>query len=206
MYPPVTQLETRHRMILDELRVREERRLARGSTSRSQRASALPMRLARLLKVAQAELRIKQLGAVLVAAAAMAVPAHAGGRAPSTTPLAGPWYTAQELEALKTYSAMSFAEKQAYLAGDTSQASTNVPLAGPAYTPDELKALVAYSDASFAEKKAILAGTTPAGAAEQTAFHWRDATIGGGVTLAAALALSALGAWAVRQRRGLRQA
>ena len=57
MYPPVTQLETRHRMILDELRLREERRLARRSTSRVPRATALPMRLARLLKVAQAELR-----------------------------------------------------------------------------------------------------------------------------------------------------
>ena len=30
MYPPVTQFETRHRMILDELRVREERQLPAG--------------------------------------------------------------------------------------------------------------------------------------------------------------------------------
>lgn len=53
MYPPVTQFETRHQMILDELRVREERRrLARRSTPRVPRAT-LPMRLARLLKVAQ---------------------------------------------------------------------------------------------------------------------------------------------------------
>ena len=57
MYPPVTQFETRHRMILDELSVREERRLARRSTTRIPRAMTLPMRLARLLKVAQAELR-----------------------------------------------------------------------------------------------------------------------------------------------------
>ena len=57
MYPPVTQFETRHRMILDELRVREEQRLARRSTPRNPRATALPMRLARLLRVAQAELR-----------------------------------------------------------------------------------------------------------------------------------------------------
>ena len=56
MYPPVTQFETRHQMILDELSVREARRLARRSTLRIPRA-ALPMRLARLLKVAQAELR-----------------------------------------------------------------------------------------------------------------------------------------------------
>ena len=57
MYPPVTQFETRHRTILDELRIREERQLARPSTTRIPRATALPMRLARLLKVAQAELR-----------------------------------------------------------------------------------------------------------------------------------------------------
>jgi hypothetical protein len=57
MYPPVTQFETRHRMILDELRVREERRLARPATPRIPRATALQMRLARLLKVAQPELR-----------------------------------------------------------------------------------------------------------------------------------------------------
>jgi hypothetical protein len=57
MYPPVTQFETRHRMILDELRVREERRLARRSTPRIPRATALLMWLARLLKVARVELR-----------------------------------------------------------------------------------------------------------------------------------------------------
>ena len=57
MYPPVTQFETRHRMILDELRVREERQLARPSTPRIPHATTLSMRLARLLKVAQAELR-----------------------------------------------------------------------------------------------------------------------------------------------------
>ena len=54
MYPPVTQFETRHRMILDELRVREERQHARPSTPCIPRATALPMRLARLLKVARA--------------------------------------------------------------------------------------------------------------------------------------------------------
>jgi len=57
MYPPVTQFETRDRMILDELRVREERQLAHPSNPRIPRATALPMRLARLLKVAQPELR-----------------------------------------------------------------------------------------------------------------------------------------------------
>ena len=56
MYPPVTQFETRHQMILDELHVREARRLARRSTPRIPRTT-LPMRLARLLKVAQPELR-----------------------------------------------------------------------------------------------------------------------------------------------------
>ena len=56
MYPPVTQFETRHQMILDELRVREARRLIRRSTPRIPHAT-LPMRLGRLRKVAQAELR-----------------------------------------------------------------------------------------------------------------------------------------------------
>lgn len=51
MYPPVTQFETRHEMILDELRVREERRLARRSTPRIPRAKALRMRLARMLRL-----------------------------------------------------------------------------------------------------------------------------------------------------------
>jgi len=49
MYPPVTQFETRHRMMLDELRVREERRLARRPSPRTRRAMVLPIRLARTL-------------------------------------------------------------------------------------------------------------------------------------------------------------
>lgn len=49
MYPHVTQFETRHQMILDELRVREARPLIRRSTPRISVAT-LPMRLARLLK------------------------------------------------------------------------------------------------------------------------------------------------------------
>jgi hypothetical protein len=52
MYPPVTQFETRDRMILDELRVREERRLARRPSPRTGRAMVLPIRLARMLKLA----------------------------------------------------------------------------------------------------------------------------------------------------------
>jgi len=52
MYPAVTQFETRHRMILDELRAREERRLARPQSPRTRRATVLPIRLARMLKLA----------------------------------------------------------------------------------------------------------------------------------------------------------
>ena len=52
MYPPVTQFETRDRMILDELRVREERRLARRPSPSTGRAMVLPIRLARMLKLA----------------------------------------------------------------------------------------------------------------------------------------------------------
>ena len=65
MYPHVTQFETRDRMILDELRVREERRVARRSSPRISRATVLPMRLARLLRVGRPSLeasRPDQLG------------------------------------------------------------------------------------------------------------------------------------------------
>src|SRR5262245_27225523 len=124
--------------------------------------------------------RIKQLAIALVAAAALAIPASG---ADQQVPSAGPSYTPKELAALKAFSAMTFAEKQAYLAGLA--LATTVPLAGPSYTPAELKALAAYSNASFAEKQAILAGTDGAiDVAAQTSFDWRDATIGGGVTLA----------------------
>src|SRR5262249_3237006 len=143
------------------------------------RRIALPRRILWKLRVAgPMNARIKQLGIALLAAAAFAVPAS-GASQPGQ--LAGPSFTPKELEALKTFSAMTFAEKQAYLAGLAP--TTTVPLAGPSYTPEERKALAVYSKASFAEKQAILAGTGAVDAAQQTSFHWRDATIGGGVTL-----------------------
>ena len=52
MYPYLTQFETRDRRILDELRVREERLLARPLHSLTRRATVLPIRLARMLKLA----------------------------------------------------------------------------------------------------------------------------------------------------------
>ncbi len=52
MYPAVTQFETRHRLIVDELRAREARRVARPQSPRARRASVLPIRLARMLKLA----------------------------------------------------------------------------------------------------------------------------------------------------------
>ena len=57
MYPHVTQFETRDRLIRDELRVREERRLACRPNPRTRHATVLPMWLARMLKITQAELR-----------------------------------------------------------------------------------------------------------------------------------------------------
>jgi hypothetical protein len=57
MYPPVTQFDTRQQMILDEIQVREARRFARRSSPRTWRATTLPIRLERLLRVAQAGLR-----------------------------------------------------------------------------------------------------------------------------------------------------
>ena len=56
MYPPVTQFDTRNALILDELLVREGRRLVRRSSPRTRRATVLPIRLARMLKVTQAGL------------------------------------------------------------------------------------------------------------------------------------------------------
>lgn len=64
---------------------------------------------------------IKQLAlALLMASVALvsATPAGAVGRGHSAkTPLAGPWYTPQELRALTAYSNASFAQKKALLAG-----------------------------------------------------------------------------------------
>ena len=66
--------------------------------------------------------RIKQqLGLVfLVASFAVVwipVAGAAGSGRHATTPLAGPWYTPQELKALVAYSNASFAQKKALLAG-----------------------------------------------------------------------------------------
>ena len=58
MYPHLTQFETRDRLILDELRVREERRLARRPSPRTRRAMVLPIRLARMLKLAASRHRL----------------------------------------------------------------------------------------------------------------------------------------------------
>ena len=53
MYPPITQFETRDRLILDEIQLREERRqFTRRPRPRTRRAMVLPIRLARMLKLA----------------------------------------------------------------------------------------------------------------------------------------------------------
>ena len=52
MYPHVTQFETRDQLNLDELQVREERRLARRLSPRTRRAPVLSIRLARIMKLA----------------------------------------------------------------------------------------------------------------------------------------------------------
>jgi hypothetical protein len=123
-------------------------------------------------------------GAILAVAQA----AHA------TTPLvarppAGPWYTVSELRQLKAYSAMSFAEKQKFLADDPQPRSrTSGPrLAGPWYTPKERLALTRYANASIADRKAMLIGTGISTSPRTTVFHWRDATIGAAAALIVAL-------------------
>ena len=57
-------------------------------------------------------------GLVLLVVAATLVPAAAGASPSAPKPLAGPWYTPEELRALIRYSNASFAEKQRILAGD----------------------------------------------------------------------------------------
>jgi hypothetical protein len=57
MYPHVVQFETRDQVIFDELRLREERRRLTRRSSPVTRRATIPIRVARMLKVAQAELR-----------------------------------------------------------------------------------------------------------------------------------------------------
>lgn len=58
-------------------------------------------------------------GLVLAIAVVGLVPAAAGASSAPAPPLAGPWYTPEELKALIRYSNASFAEKQRILAGET---------------------------------------------------------------------------------------
>jgi len=143
--------------------------------------------------------RMKTLAAALVTATAIAAPALSAP--PSPTPLAGPWYSAKELSALKAYADMTFSEKQAYLAGARSSRTKAVPLAGPSYTPAERARLVAYSNASPDEKRAILAGATTA---TPGWFDRHDAAIIGAVTLALILLTSGVLAHVARRSRALR--
>jgi hypothetical protein len=57
MYPHVTQFQTRDLMILDELRLREERRRLTCRSSPHTRRATIPSRVVQILKVAQAGLR-----------------------------------------------------------------------------------------------------------------------------------------------------
>ncbi len=146
--------------------------------------------------------------AVAGAILAIAQAAHATTPLPSHPP-AGPWYTAAELHQLKAYSAMSFPEKQNFLAGDTQPAARghSQTLAGPWYTPKERLALTRYANASIAQRKAILADASISTGPRKKVFHWRDATIG--AALAFLIALLAVGAaYAISRtrshRRGLR--
>lgn len=148
--------------------------------------------------------------AVAVAGAILAIAqaAHATTPLPSHPP-AGPWYTAAELHQLEAYRAMSFPEKQKYLAGDTQPAASanRQQLAGPWYAPNERLALTRYANASIAERKAILADASISTGPRLNVFHWRDATIGAAVAFVVAL-LAVSAAYAISRtrshRRGLR--
>lgn len=82
------------------------------------------MKLRRLI-VVQAALALLVAALVTqVAQAKLIIPV--GNARADVTRVAGPSYTPAELEALKTYSNASFAQKQAILAGDGTVASTAV--------------------------------------------------------------------------------
>jgi Tol biopolymer transport system component len=94
-------------------------------------------------------------------AVASASPVGAAGRGQSTTtPLAGPWYTPQELKALIAYSKASFAQKKAILAG-----------AEPSSIPTENGLLVYESQTG---KRAQLFTTKPDGSGAHQLTHFAD--------------------------------
>ena len=105
-------------------------------------------------------------------------------------PPAGPWYTASELRQLKAYSAMSFAEKQKFLAGvahSPARVGKRTRLAGPWYTPKERLALTRYANASTTDREAMLTAAGTSTSPRTRVFHWRDATIGAAAALIVAL-------------------
>ena len=116
-----------------------------------------------------------------------------GANGQGAKPLAGPWYTPTELNALIAYSNASLAQKRTLLNG--------APPAGPSYTAAERNALIAYSNASFAEKQRILDGGAPTSVSASGSFDWGDAGVGAGAALGGMLTAGCLAIMLARARK-----
>jgi TolB protein len=146
---------------------------------------------------------IKRLAVALLLASvavASAVPIGAAGRGHSVkTPLAGPWYTPQELKALIDYTKASFAQKKAILAGaDPSSIPTeNGLLVYEAQVGKHAQLFTIKADGGgaqqlthFADSDAVWAEWSPSG--KQIAFE-RDVYTGVRVNHAAIYTMNADG-------------
>ena len=136
---------------------------------------------------------------VSVAVASASVVGAVGRAQSSTTPLAGPWYTPQQLRALIAYSNASFAQKKAILAGasPSSMRAENGLLVYEAQVGKHAQLFTIDADGSgtdqltrFANSDAVWAEWSPSG--NQIAFE-RDVYTGVRVNRAAIYTMNADG-------------
>ena len=147
--------------------------------------------------------RIKRLALALLAASVAVVPTTPVGAAgpghTATTPLAGPWYTPQELKALITSSKASFAQKKAILAAAESSSipTQNGLLVYEAQVGNHAQLFTIKADGEgarqlthFGDSDAVWAEWSPSG--DQIAFE-RDVYAGAHVNHAAIYTMDADG-------------
>lgn len=137
---------------------------------------------------------------VTAIAVALASPVGAAGRGQSRkTPLAGPWYTRQELKALIAYSKASFGQKKAILAGEepSSMPTDNGLLVYEAQVGKHAQLFTIKANGSgahqlthFTDSDAVWAAWSPSG--KQIAFE-RDLYTGVRVSRAAIYTMNADG-------------